>query len=88
MRVSSRPDKRFASRRDRYDPGSQPESDRRCRYNPGSHPETGHDGGGDSEDDFERHKRRRSKRFYIGVFKPSISREKLSHYVTRNVLPG
>lgn len=37
----------------------------------------------DSDDDFETHIRRRSRRFYIGGFKPSISLEKLQHYVEK-----
>ena len=67
--MSNRPDKRLASRRD--------------RYNPRSHPEPAQYDNDDSDDDFETHIRRRSRRFYIGGFKPSISLEKLQHYVER-----
>ena len=55
------------------------------RYNPRPHtePEPAQHEDDDSDDDFEMHIRRRSKRFYIGGFKPSISQPKLKHYVTR-----
>ena len=71
--MSNRTDKRLASRRD--------------RYNPRSHLEPAQYENDDSEDDFEMHIRRRSNRFYIGGFKPSISSAKLQHYVTRKGVP-
>ena len=71
VHVSSRTDKRVASRRVRYNPRPHPEPE------PPQHEDD------DSDDDFEMHIRRRSKRFYIGGFKPSISQPKLKHYVTR-----
>ncbi|MCG7876974.1 MAG: hypothetical protein N0C90_11660 [Candidatus Thiodiazotropha endolucinida] len=37
--------------------------------------------GDDCDDDFEKYIRRKSKRFYVGGFKPSISEMKLRHYV-------
>ena len=56
--MSNRTDKRLAFRRD--------------RYNPRSHPEPSQYENDDSDDDFEMHIRRRSKRFYIGSFKQYI----------------
>ena len=75
MRVSDKSDKRFASRQDRYDPRSHPE------------PELAQYDDKDFDDDFQMHIRRRSRRFYIGGFKPSISAPKLRHYVTRKGVP-
>ena len=60
---------------------------RRDRYNPCSHPEPAQYENDDSDDDFEMHIRPRSKRFYIGGFKPSISSAKLQYYVTRKGVP-
>ena len=75
MRVSDKSDKRFASRQDHYDPRSHPE------------PELAQYDDEDFDDDFQMHIRRRSRRFYIGGFKPSISAPKLRHYVTRKGVP-
>ena len=66
VHVSSRTDKRVASHRERYNPRPDPE------------PEPAQNEDDDSDDDFEMHIRHRSKRFYIGGFKPSISQPKLN----------
>ena len=73
--TSNNSDKRLASSQDRYDPRCHPE------------PEFAQYGEEDSDDDVEMHIRRRSRRFYIGGFKPSISGPKLTRYVTKKGVP-
>ena len=58
--TSNNSDKRLASSQDRYDPRSHPE------------PEFAQYGEDDSDDDFEMHIRRRSRRFYIGGYTKHI----------------
>ncbi|MEW8547231.1 MAG: hypothetical protein AB2693_27285 [Candidatus Thiodiazotropha sp.] len=38
-------------------------------------------------DDFEMHIRRRSQRYYVGGFKPSIGEAKLAHFVSSKGVP-
>ena len=45
------------------------------------------DNDNDNDDDFEMHIRRRSQRYYVGGFKPSITEAKLAHFVSSKGVP-